>query len=680
MFNLFKKSLLHQLVGYFSLLSIVSVVLVAVSANVRSREALKHSVIERLNVATAIKESQLNQWIVNQRRDVIWLTQFPDFLVNSEIALMKDRESLESKASIDALRKFMANIPSFKPNLFQISILNNNGITIVSTDKQQEGKYQPLGNTTTYFTRDQSRIIIPNFYISPISGKAAMTFAAPLSNRSGTSIGVVAVDLNLQEVDDIIRLSSGLGTSSETYLVGRLTSENILLSGAVTDKKEIAKDIKSEGITAAALSKDGEGLYRNYKNEPVLGSFLWIDNLNLILMAEISQSEAFEPANRLARDILLIGFSSAGILLTAVYVIARRISQPILAIADAANQVSAGNLNSQAPVLTEDEIGVLAIAFNQMTAQLKSYGEQLLDYSHTLEQKVEQRTHELNQAKEQAEEANKLISALLDKMGNELEKGRQMQLNFLPSELIQLPNWEISAFFKPARQVAGDFYDVFPVLEKHVGLVIADVCDKGVGAALFMALFRSLIRIFSSQTAMRHFHQNTLDSSAKFDELPELTPTNVLEAVALTNNYVAEYHGDLGMFATLFFGVLDPETGVLYYISGGHEPLFIINSEGQIQKKLNSTGPAVGMMPNMKFKVEQAHLNSGDILVGYTDGVVEARATGGEFFTDQRLLNILTKSVPSVNQLLNEITENVINHIGEADQFDDITLIGVQRR
>lgn len=74
MFNLFKKSLLHQLVGYFSLLSIVSVVLVAVSANVRSREALKHSVIERLNVATAIKESQLNQWIVNQRRDVIWLT------------------------------------------------------------------------------------------------------------------------------------------------------------------------------------------------------------------------------------------------------------------------------------------------------------------------------------------------------------------------------------------------------------------------------------------------------------------------------------------------------------------------------------------------------------------------------------------------------------------------------
>ncbi len=177
--------------------------------------------------------------------------------------------------------------------------------------------------------------------------------------------------------------------------MGRLASKNILLSGGGADNQELAKDIKSEGITAAAIGKDGEGLYRNYKNVPVLGSFVWIDNLNLALIAEISQSEAFEPADRLARDILLIGLSSAGILLTAVYLIARRISQPILAIADAANQVAGGNLNSQAPVLTEDEIGILAIAFNQMTSQLKNSGEQLADYSRTLEQKVEQRTSEI---------------------------------------------------------------------------------------------------------------------------------------------------------------------------------------------------------------------------------------------------------------------------------------------
>lgn len=271
------------------------------------------------------------------------------------------------------------------------------------------------------------------------------------------------------------------------------------------------------------------------------------------------------------------------------------------------------------------------------------------------------------------------------KLNQELEKGRQMQLNFLPTELLQVPNWEISAFFKPARQVAGDFYDTFQVMENHIGLVIADVCDKGVGAALFMALFRSLIRIFAAQTAMRNLYKhvsidpsgmdvNSIDSTYT----SKITPTDVLDAVSLTNNYVAEYHGDLGMFATLFFGVLDPETGLLHYINGGHEPLFIIDSEGKIQQKLTSTGPAVGMMPNMKFKVEQAHLKAGDILFGYTDGVPEARAIGGEFFTNQRLLNILTKPISSVNELLNEITKKVINHIGDADQFDDITLLAIQ--
>jgi PAS domain S-box-containing protein len=395
MLKLFKKRLLLQLVGYFSILSIVTVLLVAISANSRSRDVLKRSLFDRLNVATSLKESQVNQWVDNQRRDVILMTQLPDLITNSEIAFTKDRESPEYKAAIESLRKFMANISTIKPNMRQISILTNNAITVVSTDMLKEGKYQALGNTTTYFTRDQSRIIVPNFYISAITGKAAMTFAAPISNKAGVRIGVVAVDLDLKGVDDIIRENAGLGVTGETYLVGRLNSKNVLISGAGSANQELTKDIKSEGITEVTQGKVGEGLYVNYKNVPVLGGYVWIDNLDLALLGEIAQTEAFEPADRLARDILLIGLSSAGILLTAVYLIARRISQPILAIADAANQVSSGNLNAQAAVLTEDEIGILAIAFNQMTSQLKMSGEQLADYSRTLEQKVEQRTSEI---------------------------------------------------------------------------------------------------------------------------------------------------------------------------------------------------------------------------------------------------------------------------------------------
>jgi PAS domain S-box-containing protein len=480
MINQFKKRLLLQLVAYFSVLSIVTVLVVAVSANTRSRDALRKSVIDRLAVATSLKEAQVNQWVDNQRRDVILMTQLPDLIFNSEITFTKERESPEFKAAVESLQKFMSDISTVKPNIRQISILTNNGITIVSTDKQKEGKYQPLGNTTTYFTRDQSRIIVPNFYISPISGKAAMTFAAPLTNKAGDRIGVVAVDLDLQGVDDIIRERTGLGNSGETYLVGRLATKNILISGAGgADKQELAKDIKSDGISAAALGKDGEGLYKNYKTIPVLGSYIWIDNLNLALLAEISQAEAFEPADRLARDILLIGLSSAGILLTAVYLIARRISQPILAIADAANQVSGGNLDAQAPVLTEDEIGILAIAFNQMTSQLKNSGEQLADYSRTLEQKVEQRTSEIKaiidnmvdglvvvNAEDQITQFNPALAGMIGVSSKAISKAQSYREIFKSEEITNL----VSSTRENPKQV---FSEEFTLPDRRIGKAVA---------------------------------------------------------------------------------------------------------------------------------------------------------------------------------------------------------------
>ncbi|MFZ4555583.1 MAG: SpoIIE family protein phosphatase [Pseudanabaena sp.] len=666
----------------------------AFSAYVRSRDALQKSVIDRLQVATSLKEYQLNEWVVNQRKDVIFLTQIPNVRDDLSALLTNstNTKSPEYIAAYTRLNKFLAQVIANKPNLSSIIANTNGGYVVFSSqvDDDLVGKFRPLGDPTTFFTQKNANTVVPNFYLSRATGKAQITFATPVFDREDTRMGAISVNLALQDIDNLIRERTGLGRTSETYLVGRAGNKSVFISredakSQAESKKEIV-EVKSAGVDLALAKQDGYGLYTNYAGIPVVGVFRWSTSQNLAILAEINQDEAFEPANRLARDILLIGLSSAGILLLAVYLLARRITQPILAIADAANQVSRGNLSAQAPILTKDEIGILAIAFNQMTSELKSSGEQLADYSRTLEHKVEQRTYELKEAKEQAEEANKFISALLAKMSNELEKGQQMQLNFLPPEVLQVPNWEISAFFKPARQVAGDFYDTFPVLDKYVGLVIADVCDKGVGAALFMALFRSLIRIFASQTAMRNFYQTySLDSSAKFDKLSdgnyisELTPANILEAVALTNNYVAEHHGDLGMFATLFFGVLDPQAGELYYINGGHESLFIINSEGKIKQTLNSTGPAVGMMPNMKFKVEQVHLESGDILLGYTDGVTEARALAGEFFTNQKLLDIVTKSGLSVSQLINEINQNLNNHIGEAEQFDDITLIGIQR-
>lgn len=265
----------------------------------------------------------------------------------------------------------------------------------------------------------------------------------------------------------------------------------------------------------------------------------------------------------------------------------------------------------------------------------------------------------------------------------DLDKGRQIQLNFLPSQLPQCPGWELAARFQPAYQVAGDFYDAFELPSGQIGLVIADVCDKGVGAALFMGLFRSLMRIFSGQTALSGLtvqiaEEQNLDWSA----IPTAAITSLqpLQAICLTNDYIAVNHGDLGMFATLFFGILNPETGILNYASGGHEPLWVLDAMGTVRTELKATGPALGIVPQATFRVQQTQLSVGDVLLGYTDGVTEARSVDAEFLTPKRLKQYCQRPIESADQLLEQVLQYVLQHTGLAQPWDDITLLAVRRR
>jgi serine phosphatase RsbU (regulator of sigma subunit) len=284
------------------------------------------------------------------------------------------------------------------------------------------------------------------------------------------------------------------------------------------------------------------------------------------------------------------------------------------------------------------------------------------------------------------QESFQQVEAYSRVLNNELEKGRQMQINFLPQQLLQMTGWETAAFFKPARQVAGDFYDVFRLPGGAIGLVVADVCDKGVGAALFMALFRSLIRIFSGQTSLNglpltcsgDLQDETQPSS---DDDPGLDPAHrqALKAVQLTNDYIALNHGELAMFATLFFGVLDPADGLLSFINAGHEPLYVLKPAGGVKAHLSATGPAMGIEPKIDFRIRQTQLAPGDILLGYTDGVTEAVAMDGTFFTKDGLAPLLDRPSATAAELLDRIADRLRVHIGDAEQFDDITLLAIRR-
>jgi sigma-B regulation protein RsbU (phosphoserine phosphatase) len=245
----------------------------------------------------------------------------------------------------------------------------------------------------------------------------------------------------------------------------------------------------------------------------------------------------------------------------------------------------------------------------------------------------------------------------------DLEIGRQIQSGFFPEKLPDVSGWEIATHFHAARQVAGDFYDVFQFKNSELtAFIIADVCDKGVGAALFMVLFRSLLRAFSET----HVHQDNVHEQ-------------LLQIIRNTNNFIAEYHGKSNMFATLFFGILDPHTGMLHYVNGGHEPPVILDKAGCVTQRLMPTGPAVGMFPEMSFRVEHVHFEKGDFLVGFTDGTTDAKDISGKPFSEERLLRSIGHPWTSIFSMLFELNVELSKHIGSQNQFDDITLIAFRR-
>jgi serine phosphatase RsbU (regulator of sigma subunit) len=250
---------------------------------------------------------------------------------------------------------------------------------------------------------------------------------------------------------------------------------------------------------------------------------------------------------------------------------------------------------------------------------------------------------------------------------SELEKGRKIQHDFLPTALPTLPHCDIAAYFHPAMQLSGDFYDVFERRNNSIGIVIADVSDKGVGSALFMALVRSLIRVFSGDSQL----------NCSFDNDSEKNPI-ALNAVSLTNEYITHNHGEEGMFATLFFGILDPSTGLLSYINGGHEPLIIVGPDG-IKRRLPPTGPAVGLMPSADYKIGEAQLEHGDVLFGFTDGVTEARSPSDELYTRKRLeKSIVNSTLASASDFSDNVKSDLFKFIEHAPQSDDITMLAVR--
>jgi serine phosphatase RsbU (regulator of sigma subunit)/putative methionine-R-sulfoxide reductase with GAF domain len=245
-------------------------------------------------------------------------------------------------------------------------------------------------------------------------------------------------------------------------------------------------------------------------------------------------------------------------------------------------------------------------------------------------------------------------SRLRERLETEVELARQIQETFIPDHLPSFASWDLASRWKTARQVGGDFYDVFELPNKHVGLFIADVADKGVPAALFMALTRTLVRAAVEQTS---------------------SPAEALSRV----NRLLYPDAQQGMFVTAVYGVLDTQSGLFTYANAGHNPpLWIRHADGRAEP-LPRTGIALGVLEDAQMGQRSIDLGLNDQLLFYTDGVTESFAESGEMFGEERLLEILSRRFDSASALLDAVEKTVSVFTNDAPLADDITLIALKR-
>jgi tetratricopeptide (TPR) repeat protein len=263
---------------------------------------------------------------------------------------------------------------------------------------------------------------------------------------------------------------------------------------------------------------------------------------------------------------------------------------------------------------------------------------------------IEGRLHELR-AKTIA------VTVAHDEVTQELAQAGKIQGSFLPEEIPVLPGWEISAILQPARETSGDFYDFIHLPGNKLGLVVADVADKGIGAALYMTTCRTLIRTYAGE----HPHE------------PELV-------LAKANRRIlADTHG--GLFITVFYAVLDATSGEIKYCNAGHNPPFVF-SPGQdgTHLELSRTGMPLGILPEEAWEQGIVSLDAGSLLVGYTDGITENHNEDMEFFGKERLAAVVEVNLNQpAKMLLESVLETVQDFSGSRPPGDDKTLLVVKR-
>jgi len=359
-------SLLARVTSSFLALTVLIVLLLSViSTAFLLSNAVRHQE-DMVGALASVKVGMLNRWVIDQRSKVEFIARLGE--VRSEARILCDPAGSEAgkEEAHRSLKAFFTILRAYNAEIKTASLLSMEGArTVFSTEPGREGQYHPLDKI---FTVGGTESFLMTMHPSTATILPTMAIATPVRDAEGRTLAVLAVDLALEEMDRIVQDRTGLGRTGEAYLVDRY---GLFVSAERFGRGSDPRGASSPGIDRAVRGESGVAIYQDHAGIPVIGAYRWISAWELALLVEIRRGEVYRTAWTQSLAMTGIGSLLALAMAIGVYGLSRRLTRPILAVQQAALRVSSGELDAKAPVLTTDEIGVLARSFNRMTTTVK---------------------------------------------------------------------------------------------------------------------------------------------------------------------------------------------------------------------------------------------------------------------------------------------------------------------
>ena len=553
-------------------------------------------------------------------------------------------DTAQERALLGNLEQVWAPVFSGSGDIITTIYVGTESGFLLSYDERSDLGVEP-GSDESYFdyyqsswytsARDAGGVVFTDTYPDSYGRGLMISCASPFYDESDRFAGVVCMDILIGDLTSHV-IDVDLGEGAYAFLV---SGSGDIIASAVMEGADAAfeniLDASSAVYEASGPIMSGEtgamlsgGVY--YAYTPV-------SSANWKFCVHIPESLVLAPVKAMERNIVaaIIAFIVIlALIILCVVLMVRRFSRnltaPLIALGKDVQTISSGDLDYRAEIRSNDEIGDLAKSFNGMAASLKEYIENLT-----------------------------AVTAEKERIGAELDVATHIQKSMLPCIFPAFPDrkeFDVYATMNPAKEVGGDFYDFFMVDDTHLAVVMADVSGKGVPAALFMVIGKTLIKDHTE---------------------PGISLGDVFSDV---NNMLCDSNSE-GLFITAFEGVLDLVTGEFRYVNAGHEPPYICKQGEGYEAYRIKAGFVLAGMEDLRYREGSLQLSAGDRIFLYTDGVTEATDAENQLYGSERLHRVLNDHLDANPEaLLAAVKADVDRFVGDAPQFDDITMLCMEYR